>query len=140
MPNDVTSANIAAHMTVRELYPAGFPLQQFSMGNAIAQADDTYAETRMTLDGQMVAGFTPNIKTVTIVLEPSSPTIQYLNTLIKAEQTYRRKYRIDLTTTYPSTGMVRQYSNGVLKTGKLTPDAQNTLQPIPYTFDFESVK
>jgi hypothetical protein len=36
--------------------------------------------------------------------------------------------------------MIRQYSKGVLKTGKLVPDAQATLQPITYTFDFESVK
>jgi uncharacterized protein YfaS (alpha-2-macroglobulin family) len=54
--NDITSANLAAYMTVRELYPAGFELQQFSVNNAVAQGDDTYAETRMTVDGQMVAG------------------------------------------------------------------------------------
>lgn len=140
MYNDVTSANIAAYMTVRELFPAGFPLLQFSINNAVAQGNDTYAETRMTVDGQMVSGFTPSIKTVTIVLEPSSPSIKFLETLIKAEASNKRKYRIDFSVTYPSTGTIRQYSNGVLKTGKLIADAQATLQPITYTFDFESVK
>lgn len=138
--NDITSANLAAYMTVRELFPAGFELQQFSTSNAVAQGDDTFAETRMSVDGQMVAGFTPSIKTVTIVLEPSSPSIKYFDTLIKAEAANKRKYWVDLSVTYPSTGMIRQYTKGVLKTGKLTPDAQATLQPITYTFDFESVK
>lgn len=138
--NDITSANLAAYMTVRDLFPAGFELQQFSVNNAVAQGDDTYAETRMTVDGQMVAGYTPSIKTVTIVLEPSSPSIKYFDTLIKAEAANKRKYRVDFSVTYPSTGMIRQYSKGVLKTGKLVPDAQATLQPITYTFDFESVK
>ena len=138
--NDVTSANIAAWMTVKELFPAGFQLQQFSTSNAVAQGDDTSAETRMSVDGQMVAGYTPTIKTVTIVLEPSSPSIRYMEIWQKAEATGRRKYWCDLTVTYPSTGKVRKFKNGVLKTGKLTADAQATLQPITYTFDFESVE
>jgi hypothetical protein len=94
----------------------------------------------MTVDGQMVAGFTPSIKTVTIVLEPSSPSIKFFDTLIKAEAANKRKYWVDLSVVYPSTGMIRQFTKGVLKTGKLVPDAQATLQPITYTFDFESVK
>ena len=140
MYNDITSANLAAYMTVKELFPAGFQLQQFSTSNAIAQGDDTSAETRMSVDGQMVAGYTPSIKTVTIVLEPSSPSLTYMETWQKAEATNKRKYWCDLMVTYPSTGKVRKYKNGVLKTGKLTADAQATLQPITFTFDFESVE
>lgn len=138
--NDITSANIAAYMTVNDLFPAGFQLRQFSTSNAIAQGDDTKAETRMSVDGQMVAGYTPTIKTVTIVLEPSSPSITYMDTWQKAEATNKRKYWCDLMVTYPSTGMVRKFKNGVMKTGKLVADAQATLQPISYTFDFESVE
>lgn len=138
--NDITSANIAAWLTVKELFPAGFQLQQFSTSNAIAQGDDTKAETRMSVDGQMLAGYTPTIKTVTIVLEPSSPSITYMDTWQKAEATNKRKYWCDLMVTYPSTGKVRKFKNGVLKTGKLVPDAQATLQPISYSFDFESVE
>ena len=138
--NDITSANIAAWLTVKELFPAGFQLQQFSTSNAIAQGDDTKAETRMSVDGQMLAGYTPTIKTVTIVLEPSSPSITYMDTWQKAEATNKRKYWCDLMITYPSTGKVRKFKNGVLKTGKLVPDAQATLQPISYSFDFESVE
>ena len=138
--NDITSANISAWMTVKELFPAGFPLQMFSTSNAIAQGDDTKAETRMSVDGKMVAGYTPTIKTITIVMEPSSPSIKYMDTWQKAEATGLRKYWCDLTVTYSATGKVYKYRNGVMKTGKLTPDAQATLQPITYTFDFESVE
>ena len=138
--NDITSANLAAWMTVKELFPAGFPLQMFSTSNAIAQGDDTKAETRMSVDGKMVAGYTPTIKTITIVMEPSSPSIKYMDTWQKAEATGLRKYWCDLTMTYPATGKVYKYRNGVMKTGKLTPDAQATLQPITYTFDFESAE
>lgn len=140
MNRNITSANSVSYMTVDELYPQGFKLEQFSTDAAISQGDDTIAETRMGVDGYMVAGYTPSIKTVTITLEPSSPSIPYFDNIIKASQTNKRVYYCNLIINLPSLGKTINYNYGVLKTGKILPDMQKTLAPIAYTFDFEEAK
>ena len=136
---NITSLNATAVMVIEELYPAGFTLEQFSTDAAISQGDDTFAETRMGVDGQMVVGVVDNIKTVTITLEPSSPSMEYLITLAKAIRTNKKHYPATLIINIPALGRTRTYSNGALKTGKILPDINKTLQPVPFTFDFEKV-
>lgn len=140
MNRNITSADAIAVMTVDSLYPQGFRLEQFSTDAAISQGDDTVSETRMGVDGHMVAGYTPSIKTITITLEPSSPSIPYLDNLYKSMQKNKKTYLCSLIVTVPSLSKVIQYSYGVLKTAKILPDLQKTLAPIAYTFDFEKVE
>lgn len=140
MNSNITSADASAIMTVEKLFPNGFKLQQFSTDAAISQGDDTLAETRIGVDGHMVAGYTPSILTLTITLEPTSPSISYLDTLYQATKNNRRTYDVTVTISIPSLKKVLTYSNGVLKTGRILPDLQKVLAPVPYTFDFGSVK
>lgn len=140
MNRNVTSADAMAYMTVDGLYPQGFRLEQFSTDAAISQGDDTIAETRMGVDGHMVAGYTPSIKTITITLEPSSPSIAYMDNIYKSSQQNKKTYWCSLVITLPSLSKVIQYSYGVMKTAKKLPDIQKTLAPIAYTFDFEKVE
>lgn len=137
--NNITSANSVAIMTVEELYPNGFQLQQFASDSAISQGDMTVAETRMGVDGYMVAGFTPNIKSLTTAFEASSPSIEYINNILQAMEQNRRVYRITLVVTVPSIDKTFTYSGGVLKSGKLLPDIKKVLDPITYGWDFEKV-
>lgn len=140
MNRNITSADVIAVMTVDSLYPQGFRLQQFSTDAAISQGDDTVSETRIGVDGHMVAGYTPSIKTVTITLEPSSPSIPYLDNLYKSMQKNKKTYMCSLIVTIPALGKEVKYSYGVLKTSKILPDIQKTLAAIAYTFDFEKVE
>ena len=91
MNRNITSADAIAVMTIDSLYPQGFRLEQFSTDAAISQGDDTVSETRMGVDGHMVAGYTPSIKTITITLEPSSPSIPYLDDLYKSMQKTKKR-------------------------------------------------
>lgn len=136
---NITSANATLIMIVDELYPQGVTLQQFSTDAMASEADETFAETRMGVDGQMVAGYVDAVKSITVTLEPSSPSIEYLNTLANAMRTNKQVYPVTLLISIPATGRNITCSNGVLKTGKILPDMNKTLQPIAYTFDFESV-
>ena len=79
--NNITSANATAYMVVKDLYPTGFALNNFSTDQAVDQSEDTIAETRMGVDGYMAAGYVPSIKAVTIQFEAASPSVQYLNNL-----------------------------------------------------------
>lgn len=137
--NNITSANATAYMVVKDLYPTGFALNNFSTDQAVDQSEDTIAETRMGVDGYMAAGYVPSIKAVTIQFEASSPSVQYLNNLYLASQKNRRTYEITLVVKVPSVNKTYTYSGGVLKTGKLLPGLKKVLDPVSYGFDFEKV-
>lgn len=137
---NITSANAVMVMKVEKLYPQGVRLEQFSTDAMVTQSDETFAETRMGVDGQMVAGYVDQVKTLTVTLEPSSPSIEAMDSLIRAMRTNRSVYEVTMVISVPAVGKVYTYSNGVLKTGKLLADIQQTLAPLQYTFDFESVK
>lgn len=136
---DITSANSTSVMVVEELYPSGFMWEQYATDSAVTQGDDTVAETRMGVDGKMVAGYTPSIKSLTATFEASSPAIPYLETLYQASQQNRRTYKVHLTITLPSIGKTFKYTNGVLKTAKPLPDLKKVLDPQSFAFDFEKM-
>ena len=135
--NNITSANATAYMVVKDLYPTGFELNNFSTDQAVDQGEDTIAETRMGVDGNMAAGYIPSIKTVTIQFEAASPSVPYLNNVYLAAQKNRRTYEITLVVKVPAVGKTYTYSGGVLKTGKVLPSLKKTLDPVSYGFDFE---
>ena len=137
--NNITSANATAYMVVKDLYPAGFSLNNFSTDQAIDQAEDTIAETRMGVDGYMAAGYTPSIKAVTLQFEAASPSVQFLNNLYLASQKNRRTYETTLVINVPAVGKTYTYTGGVLKTGKALPALKRTLDPVSYGFDFEKM-
>lgn len=137
--NNITSANATAYMVVKDLYPAGFPLNNFSTDQAVDQAEDTIAETRMGVDGYMAAGYTPSIKAVTLQFEAASPSVQFLNNLYLASQKNRRTYETTLVINVPAVGKTYTYTGGVLKTGKALPALKRTLDPVSYGFDFEKM-
>lgn len=136
--NNITSANAVIVLTCEDLYPNGVQLQQFSADQSISQNDDEIASTRMGVDGHMAAGYIPSIKTVTISLEPSSPSVEVFDTIYKASQSNMAAYELTLTVYTPATGKTLTYSGGVLKNWKLLPDHKQVLDPITATMDFES--
>ena len=71
---DITSANAELILKVAEIYPAGIVLQMFGTDQAFNMEAVDITETRMGVDGRMVAGVTPVIYPVTITLEASSPS------------------------------------------------------------------
>lgn len=139
MEKNITSANSTAVLTVDELFPNGVVLEQYATDQAITQAEETISETRMGIDGQMVAGFAPSIKTVTITLEASSPSLEAFDTVYEASQTNKTIYRATLTINLPSIGKTLTYTGGVMKTAKTLPDLKKVLDPVSYGFDFEKL-
>ena len=137
---DITSADVAATMTSEELFPNGFPLEQFSADSGITADAVQEAETEMTLDGTLVVGYTPAPKTVTITLQASSPSVPYLRTLAQASASNRRPYAVNLTVRIRATGETRQFSNGYLTSTPPMPGIGKKLQPLAYGFTFESVE
>ena len=135
--NNITSENATAYMVVKDLYPAGFALNNFATDQAVDEGEDTVAETRMGVDGYMAAGYIPSIQNVTITFEAASPSVEFLNNLYLASRKNRRTYEVTLVVFIPATGKTFTYSHGVLKTAKALPAIKNVLDPVTYAFDFE---
>lgn len=139
MAGNITCANSQAIMVVDNLFPAGFPLQQYSTDQSISMGELTTAETRMGVDGCLAAGYIPSIKSVTISLEPFSKSIDYLETLYQLEDANMKKYNITLVITIPSIGKTFTYTGGVLKVSKPFADNKKVLDPTNWSFDFEKM-
>jgi hypothetical protein len=137
---DITSANCKLVMTVEELFPSGIDLQMFSTDQSFSQGDSQVAETRMGVDGKMVAGYTPNIKVVTVSLEASSPSYASLAQVYKASEANKKIYPVTLTAKSPALKLTWKWSTGVLYSGTIIPPAQKIFGPTTWVFHFQDLE
>jgi hypothetical protein len=135
---DITSADATIILTVAEIFPAGFPLEKFSADQSITAEEETFAETRMGVDGHMAAGWLPTIKAVTIMLEADSISVIAMNQIVTAQQSLRRTLRLHMLVTIPAQGRAYFYTNGILKSGIVVPNLKSVQEPLTYKFDFEN--
>lgn len=135
MSMDITSANATVVLSC-DLFNE--TLQQFSTDTSFEGEDDQVAETRMGVDGKLVAGMTPSVKAVTIHLEASSPSYERLTLLKQSMANNRKIYECSLVISIPSIGRRITYSKGVLQSAKDLPDGKKVLDPTTWTFHFES--
>lgn len=133
---DITSANATLVLTVDLLFPAGIQLEQFATDQSYSMDELTIAEDRMGVDGNLVAGWVPSIKPVTIMLEASSPSYFALTQLYRACEAKRGFYRCGLVAAVPSIGKTFIWSQGVLKSGTPVPAGKKVLDPTTWKFDF----
>lgn len=137
---DITSANISLVFTAEEICPNGVYVQQFSADQMYTSDDQQFAETRMGVDGYMAAGYTPNIKTVTISLEASSPLYETFRNLALAQIQNRKPYNCQLVARVPSIGQTFTWSEGVLHNATWVPNASRVLDPTQWTFHFQNLE
>lgn len=135
MSMDITSANAVVSLQC-SLFST--TLQQFATDTSFEGEDDQVAETRMGIDGMMVAGQVPNIKAVTIHLEASSPSVEYLKLLKQAMEQNHTIYEVNMVISLPSIGKTITYSHGVLQSAKDLPDGKKVLDPTSWTFHFQN--
>ncbi len=99
---DITSANAVLILTAEIIFPSGIELQMFGTDQAYNADAVDMAETRMGVDGYMVAGYVPNIQPVTITLEAASPSRAALATLAGAMVSNKTVYACTLVASLPS--------------------------------------
>lgn len=133
---DITSANATLVLTVDGLFPAGIRLEQFATDQSYSMDELTIAEDRMGVDGNLVAGWVPSIKSVTIMLEASSPSYRALANFYRACEQKRGFYRCSLVASVPSIEKTFIWSQGVLKSGTPVPAGKKVLDPTTWKFDF----
>ena len=135
---DITSANAIATLTVEQLGTT--TLEYFAVDNAWVTEALGLNETRMGVDGHMVAGFTPSIKQVQISLEACSPSVVGLRTYAQNMMSGRCPLVCQLVIQIPSIGKKITLSKGVLVNGAIIPSGQKILAPTTWQFHFEKVE
>jgi hypothetical protein len=137
---DITAANAVSVLTVQDLFPAGINLLGYSTDQSISQEAVQIAETRMGVDGYMVAGYVPGIQVVNIMLEASSPSTESFNQIYDAMVSKRTIFLCELICTVPSIGAVFTWKRGVLQTGTAFPANKKVLDPTSWIFNFEALE
>lgn len=133
---DITSANATLVLVVDGLFPAGIQLQQFATDQSYSMDEVQIAEDRMGVDGHMVAGYIPSIKSVTIMLEASSPSYESLAQLYRASEAKRGILQCELVANVPSIGKTFTWTSGIIKSGTPVPAGKKVLDPTTWKFDF----
>lgn len=136
---DITSANATAILVADGLFPAGIQLQQFATDQSISGEEITISEARMGVDGQMVVGYTPNPKVVTIMLEASSPSYESLAQIFKTMEIKRAPIKLDLVFNVPSIGKTFTYANGAMTSGTIVPAGKKVLDPTTWKITFANL-
>lgn len=135
---EITAADVAATLSVDELYPNGIPLEMFGADSAITGDSVTIAETRMTVDGKLIAGAVPAPYPITLTFEAASPSLPYLQNLRTASE--KRVYECNLAVRIRATGEVLRFNRGFLVTANPFPNVAKTLQALTFQFQFESME
>lgn len=139
---NITSANSTLILTVNTVFPVGLALQMFSVDSGISMEDIQVADTRMSIDGHMVAGYIPTLKTVQIGLEPASPSYEALCQLYRLTEQKRGFFECSMVLTIPDLngGSVFTWSKGVLIGGTILPPVRQLLEATQWTFRFNHFK
>ena len=135
----LTSANATMMMTL-PILPAPVQIQGFSVDDLANMDEVQFSESRIGVDGYKSAGFIPNTRKLNIVLESTSPSIDYFNIWISSMKVDKEVKEITLLTiTSKALGRTYMCYRGTLESGKELPDFKKTTQPITYKLDFESI-
>lgn len=132
---DITSANSTITLACDEL-GIGVNLEQFAADTAYSADNQQVSETRIGIDGTMVAGMVPSIKPVTIQLEASSPSTQYLTLIKQAMEANRTVYEVQMVISQPAIGKRITYSRGVLHDCSDLSEGARVLGPTTWVFHF----
>lgn len=134
--NDITSAN--ASLTITSPTAGNCNVTKFAADGLLDAEPRTLAETRMTLDGNLVAGYVPAIRRVTIHLEATSNGIPFLMGLKLTSDAAKSPIPVILTVTVPSQGK-RYVATGFMTQCPEMPNLGTTVQPMDFVFECQDI-
>ncbi|GAN70674.1 phage tail fiber protein [Acetobacter syzygii] len=127
MALDISAANAIFTITVPGLYNAPVTLKNFATDHAWDVGAQHCAQTQMSIDGYLNAGFVPEPVDQTIVLSAASESVLVFEAIMTAQQTARTLYRLGGEITLTSTGRKYTMVNGVLQAMAPMPGAGRML-------------
>lgn len=137
MSTTITAANISILLTVEELYPSGVTIEKFSTDGMFDSDNTDIAVVRMSVDKKLAYGYVANPIPFKLKLEADSPSVEYLENIVKHQDINRTCYKCRLDISIP--GIQKTYSliDGILQNVPKLLSAEKVLKPTEWNFKFE---
>lgn len=135
----LTSANSVLTLNIPGVFPIPVGIEGYAADDAFAVEAFDLAEAVMGVDGKMSAGYTPNVKKLTVTLQADSPSVEVFDAWRQAIESAREVFFSEITITIPSVGKTYNLRKAILSNAMSLPPAKKILQPLPYVISFESV-
>ncbi len=139
MALDISAANAIFTITVAGLYNAPVTIKNFSTDRAWDVAEQNCAQTQMSIDGYLNAGFVPEPVDQTIQLSAASESVVVFEAIMTAQQTARTLYRLGAEITLTSTGRKYTMVNGVLRAMAPMPSAGRMLADRQFAVRWQAI-
>lgn len=136
---DITSANSIVTLTVNDLFNAPVTLSDYSADRGFESEVRELAETQMSMDARMVAGWIPNPVNQTFSLMPDSDSFFLIEGLVQAQDVAMKIYRLGGVISLPSIGRKYTMLRGVLMSTNIIPNAARVLEARQFTIRWEKV-
>lgn len=133
----LTTANSAATLAVRGLYPIPFVLQGYATDDSFSTEDVNPAEVQMGVDGKLSSGYVPVPKVVTYMFQADSPSLAYLDQVIATQESQNENLIFDGTMFIQGTQDKIAMTKGFLTSYTPPGNSKKTLQPRKFTITFE---
>ena len=140
MSRTITSADSSFVLSSADFALAAVSLEGYGADASFATDDVDTAETVLSVDGKMSAGWIPRMYQQTITLQADSSSRDVFDALVLAQDAAKTVYRLNGVITLPGLGRSYVMSRGVLKRYSAMPNAQKTLKETTYQIQWESVK
>lgn len=135
----ITAANSVLLLSAAGLFDVPQRIQGFSADNITNTDTMANAETLMGVDGRLSAGWVAVAIPQTITLQADSPSNDFFDALLQAEETAREKYVLTGSLVLPAISkkyaMTRGFLTGIVK----FPAVGRTLAPRAFTIMWERV-
>lgn len=135
----ITAANSVLLLSVQGLFDVPQRIQGFSADNITSTDSLASKETLMGVDGRLSAGWVAVPVPQTITLQADSPSADFFDAWLQAEETAREAYIATGALVLPATGkkyaMTRGFLTGIVK----FPSIGRTLAPRAFTIMWERV-
>jgi hypothetical protein len=136
---NITSADAIFTITVANLLNAPFTLANFATDKAWDTAEREIAETQMSIDGYLNAGWVANPVDQTISLSAASDSCTVFESIVAAQDIARTLYRIGAQITVTATGRKYTCVNGVIRTVNPIPSAGKVFDPRTFAVRWQAV-
>lgn len=139
---DITSANAVCVLTIEGGVANAIPVDSFSTDQAINSETMEIAETRLTLDGELLGGYVPSMVPVTLTLEPTSDAYRLIELGFQAARASQKAMRCSLLFMLPAIKKAVRYEDGILQSLTMIPPVGRTLQTrqVRFVFSSENIK
>ncbi len=136
----LTSANSEFLLAINDLYPVPQKLQGYSADDAFTTDQVAAVETQVGVDGFVGHGFVFNVVKQSIVLQPTSPSLQLFMDWYNAMQAAREVYTCSAVILLPSVRKKYTLNEGALAETTLVIGAKKILEPTRFTINWASSK